>query len=115
MLEPLVSHYISHIGHGKTTLTSAITQYLSKLNMTKFYKYEEIDKTPEEKKEELPSTVPPSSTSPHYSHVDCPGHADYIKNVITRASKMDGGILVVSASDSTMPQTKEHILLCRQI
>jgi len=109
---------IGHIDHGKTTLTSAITKYLSELGKAKYSDYGSIDKHPEEKKRGITinsTTVEYSSEKRHYAHIDCPGHIDYIKNMITGAAHMDGGILVVSAVDGVMPQSKEHILLCRQI
>jgi elongation factor Tu len=109
---------IGHIDHGKTTLTSAITKYLSTRSGGNFIKYEDIDKAPEEKKRGITinsTTVEYTTDKRHYAHVDCPGHIDYVKNMITGAAKMDGGILVVSAQDGVMPQTREHILLCRQI
>ena len=109
---------IGHIDHGKTTLTSAITKYLSSSGGAHYYAYADIDKTEEEKKRGITinsTTVEYTTEKRHYAHVDCPGHIDYIKNMITGAAHMDGGILVVSAADGVMPQTKEHVLLCRQI
>lgn len=109
---------IGHIDHGKTTLTSAITKYLSVKGNCKYVEYENIDKAPEEKKRGITinsTTVEYHTDKRHYAHIDCPGHIDYVKNMITGAAHMDGGILVVSAVDGVMPQTKEHILLCRQI
>lgn len=109
---------IGHIDHGKTTLTSAITKVLSRQGTAEFRDYAQIDKAPEEKARGITinaTTVEYSTPTRHYGHVDCPGHIDYIKNMITGAAKMDCGILVVSASDGAMPQTKEHILLCRQV
>lgn len=109
---------IGHIDHGKTTLTSAITKYLSKLGKAEFLEYGKIDKHKEEQARGITintTTVEYITDKRHYAHVDCPGHIDYIKNMITGAAHMDGGILVVSAADGVMPQTKEHILLCRQI
>ena len=109
---------IGHIDHGKTTLTSAITKYLSDLKKGEFIDYNQIDKAPEEKKRGITintTTIEYSTDKRHYAHLDCPGHIDYIKNMITGAAHMDGGILVVSAVDGVMPQTKEHILLCKQI
>lgn len=109
---------IGHIDHGKTTLTSAITKYLQEKGKAKYLEYGSIDKAPEEKKRGITinsTTVEYSTDKRHYAHIDCPGHIDYIKNMITGAAHMDGGILVVSAADGVMPQTKEHILLCRQI
>lgn len=109
---------IGHIDHGKTTLTSAITKVLSKQGSANFIDYGSIDKAPEEKARGITintSTVEYQTAKRHYGHVDCPGHADYVKNMITGAAKMDAGILVVSATDGAMPQTREHILLCRQV
>src|SRR5216110_2082520 len=110
---------IGHIDHGKTTLTAAITKVLSKHNpKIKFRSFEEIDNAPEEKERGITiatSHVEYETANRHYAHVDCPGHADYIKNMITGAAQMDGAILVVSAADGPMPQTREHILLARQV
>jgi elongation factor Tu len=109
---------IGHVDHGKTTLTAAITLALSKLGKAKFKKYDEIDAAPEEKARGITintAHVEYETDARHYSHVDCPGHADYIKNMITGAAQMDGAILVISASDGPMPQTREHILLARQV
>jgi elongation factor Tu len=109
---------IGHVDHGKTTLTSAITYVLEKANKAKFLKYEEIDKAPEEKERGLTINIAHieyETDKRHYAHIDCPGHADYIKNMITGAAQMDGAILVVSAPDGPMPQTREHILLARQV
>mmetsp|Transcript_33777 Transcript_33777/g.24819 ORF Transcript_33777/g.24819 Transcript_33777/m.24819 type:complete len:193 (+) Transcript_33777:56-634(+) len=109
---------IGHIDHGKTTLTAAITKYLSELGKAKFKDYHDIDKAPEEKARGITinsTTIHYETDNRHYGHVDCPGHADYVKNMITGAARMDGGILVVSAADGAMPQTREHILLCRQV
>lgn len=109
---------IGHIDHGKTTLTAAITKYLSEQNATAFKDYADIDKSPEEKARGITinaTTIEYETPGRHYGHVDCPGHADYVKNMITGAARMDGGILVVSAADGAMPQTREHILLCRQV
>mmetsp|Transcript_27193 Transcript_27193/g.19587 ORF Transcript_27193/g.19587 Transcript_27193/m.19587 type:complete len:224 (+) Transcript_27193:95-766(+) len=109
---------IGHIDHGKTTLTAAITKYLSDKNNAKFQDYSDIDRAPEEKARGITinaTTIEYESDNRHYGHVDCPGHADYVKNMITGAARMDGGILVVSAADGAMPQTREHILLCRQV
>jgi len=109
---------IGHIDHGKTTLTAAITKYLAEKGHAKFSDYADIDKAPEEKARGITinaSTIEYETESRHYGHVDCPGHADYVKNMITGAARMDGGILVVSATDGAMPQTREHILLCRQV
>jgi len=109
---------IGHVDHGKTTLTSAITMILSKVGKAGFLKYEDIDKAPEEKERGLTiniTHVEYETDKRHYAHIDCPGHADYIKNMITGAAQMDGAILVVSAPDGPMPQTREHILLARQV
>ncbi|NLM16122.1 MAG: elongation factor Tu [Candidatus Riflebacteria bacterium] len=109
---------IGHIDHGKTTLTSAITMKAAINTGAKIMKYDEIDKAPEEKARGITistSHVEYETPTRHYAHVDCPGHADYIKNMITGAAQMDGAILVVSATDGAMPQTKEHILLARQV
>lgn len=109
---------IGHVDHGKTTLTAAITKHLSERNNSTFKDYADIDKAPEEKARGITinaTTIEYETDSRHYGHVDCPGHADYVKNMITGAARMDGGILVVSAADGAMPQTREHILLCRQV
>ncbi|MFH1826913.1 MAG: elongation factor Tu [bacterium] len=109
---------IGHVDHGKTTLTSAIHNILSKKGLAKDMKYEEIDKAPEEKARGLTINIHHSeyeTEKRHYAHIDAPGHADYIKNMITGAAQMDGAILVVSAPDGPMPQTKEHILLAQQV
>ncbi len=109
---------IGHVDHGKTTLTSAITKVLSKQGMAQATEYEEIDKAPEERERGLTINVFHAEYETelrHYAHVDCPGHRDYIKNMITGAAQMDGAILVVSAADGPMPQTREHILLARQV
>jgi elongation factor Tu len=109
---------IGHVDHGKTTLTAAITKVLEKKGMAKFMAYDQIDKAPEERERGVTiniAHVEYETTSRHYAHVDCPGHADYIKNMITGAAQMDGAILVVSAADGPMPQTREHILLARQV
>ncbi len=109
---------IGHVDHGKTTLTSAIHFVLSKKGLAKFLKYEEIDKAPEEKARGVTINLHHSeyeTEKRHYAHIDAPGHADYIKNMITGAAQMDGAILVVSAADGPMPQTREHILLARQV
>jgi elongation factor Tu len=109
---------IGHIDHGKTTLTAAITLYLSKKGGAKFRSFDSIDNAPEEKARGITiatAHVEYESDKRHYAHVDCPGHADYIKNMITGAAQMDGAILVVSAYDGPMPQTREHILLARQV
>ena len=109
---------IGHVDHGKTTLTSAITKVLAKKGLAQAKSYEEIDNAPEEKARGVTINVHHAeyeTEKRHYAHVDCPGHADYVKNMITGAAQMDGGILVVSASDGPMPQTREHILLARQV
>lgn len=109
---------IGHVDHGKTTLTAAITKVLSETGGAKATNYDEIDKAPEEKARGITiSTAHVEYETPkrHYAHVDCPGHADYVKNMITGAAQMDGAILVVSAADGPMPQTREHILLARQV
>ncbi len=109
---------IGHIDHGKTTLTAAITLCLSKSGMASFVPFDQIDKAPEEKERGITiatAHVEYETKSRHYAHVDCPGHADYIKNMITGAAQMDGAILVVGADDGPMPQTREHILLARQV
>ena len=109
---------IGHVDHGKTTLTAAITMYSATKGLAKEMKYDEIDKAPEEKARGITintAHVEYETASRHYAHVDCPGHADYVKNMITGAAQMDGAILVVAASDGPMPQTREHILLARQV
>jgi elongation factor Tu len=109
---------IGHIDHGKTTLTAAITTILAKKGLATAKKYDEIDAAPEEKERGITintAHVEYQTASRHYAHVDCPGHADYVKNMITGAAQMDGAILVVAATDGPMPQTKEHILLARQV
>ena len=109
---------IGHVDHGKTTTTAAITKYLSLLGKAKFEAYDEIDGAPEEKARGITintAHVEYETDNRHYAHVDCPGHADYVKNMITGAAQMDGAILVVSAADGPMPQTREHILLARQV
>ena len=109
---------IGHVDHGKTTLSAAITQHCAKKFGDKALKYDEIDNAPEEKERGITINtrhLEYQSNKRHYAHIDCPGHADYIKNMITGAAQMDGAILVVSAPDSVMPQTKEHILLARQV
>jgi len=109
---------IGHIDHGKTTLTAAITTILSKSGLAQARKYDEIDAAPEEKERGITintAHVEYQTANRHYAHVDCPGHADYVKNMITGAAQMDGAILVVAATDGPMPQTKEHILLARQV
>ena len=109
---------IGHIDHGKTTLTAAITTILAKSGLATAKKYDEIDAAPEEKERGITintAHVEYQTKNRHYAHVDCPGHADYVKNMITGAAQMDGAILVVAATDGPMPQTKEHILLARQV
>jgi len=109
---------IGHVDHGKTTLTAAITHILSQKGLAKAKTYEEIDNAPEEKERGLTINVHHAeyeTNKRHYAHVDCPGHADYVKNMITGAAQMDGAILVVSAADGPMPQTREHVLLARQV
>ena len=109
---------IGHVDHGKTSLTSAITQYLWKKGLANYVPFDQIDKAPEEKERGVTinlAHVEYETEKRHYAHVDCPGHADYIKNMITGAAQMDGAILVVSAADGPMPQTREHILLARQV
>ena len=109
---------IGHVDHGKTTLTAAITKVLEKQGKAKFLAYDQIDKAPEERERGVTiniAHVEYETDKRHYAHVDCPGHADYIKNMITGAAQMDGAILVVSAADGPMPQTREHILLARQV
>jgi elongation factor Tu len=109
---------IGHIDHGKTTLTAAITTILAQKGMAEAKKYDEIDAAPEEKERGITintAHVEYQTANRHYAHVDCPGHADYVKNMITGAAQMDGAILVVAATDGPMPQTKEHILLARQV
>ena len=109
---------IGHVDHGKTTTTAAITKYLGLLGKAKYEAYDQIDSAPEEKERGITintAHVEYETDKRHYAHVDCPGHADYVKNMITGAAQMDGAILVVSASDGPMPQTREHILLARQV
>src|SRR3989454_10160239 len=109
---------IGHVDHGKTTLTAAITKVLEKQGFAKFVAFDQIDKAPEERERGITiaiAHVEYETDKRHYAHVDCPGHADYIKNMITGAAQMDGAILVVSAPDGPMPQTREHILLARQV
>jgi len=109
---------IGHVDHGKTTLTAALTKVLGMQGLAEFMAYDQIDNAPEEKARGLTisiSHVEYETANRHYAHVDCPGHADYIKNMITGAAQMDGAILVVSAPDGPMPQTREHILLARQV
>ena len=109
---------IGHVDHGKTTLTAAITKVLSEKGLAQFTAYDQIDKAPEERARGITiatAHVEYATENRHYAHVDCPGHADYVKNMITGAAQMDGAILVVSAADGPMPQTREHILLARQV
>ena len=109
---------IGHVDHGKTTLTAAMTKYLAKTGGAEFVPFDEIDKAPEEKARGITiatAHVEYETANRHYAHVDCPGHADYIKNMITGAAQMDGAVLVVGADDGPMPQTREHILLARQV
>lgn len=109
---------IGHIDHGKSTLTAAITKYLSLKGLAQYVPYDQIDKAPEEKARGITiniTHVEYQTEKRHYAHIDCPGHADYIKNMITGAAQMDGAILVVAATDGPMPQTREHVLLARQV
>jgi elongation factor Tu len=109
---------IGHVDHGKTTLTAAITKYCATKGLAQFMAYDQIDKAPEERERGITiatAHVEYQTAKRHYAHVDCPGHADYVKNMITGAAQMDGAILVVSAADGPMPQTREHILLARQV
>ncbi|OFZ40169.1 MAG: translation elongation factor Tu, partial [Bdellovibrionales bacterium GWC1_52_8] len=109
---------IGHVDHGKTTLTAAITTVLAKKGLAKARAYDQIDNAPEEKERGITintTHVEYATENRHYAHVDCPGHADYVKNMITGAAQMDGAVLVVSAADGPMPQTREHILLARQV
>jgi elongation factor Tu len=109
---------IGHVDHGKTTLTAAITKTLASKGGAKAMAYDEIDGAPEERERGVTintAHVEYETDARHYAHVDCPGHADYIKNMITGAAQMDGAILVVSAADGPMPQTREHVLLARQV
>ena len=109
---------IGHVDHGKTSLTAAITKVLAETGGATFTAYDQIDKAPEEKARGITIStahVEYETKKRHYAHVDCPGHADYVKNMITGAAQMDGAILVVSAADGPMPQTREHILLARQV
>ena len=109
---------IGHVDHGKTTLTAAITKVLATRGLAEFVSFDQIDKAPEERERGITiatAHVEYQTKNRHYAHVDCPGHADYIKNMITGAAQMDGAILVVSAADGPMPQTREHILLARQV
>src|SRR5512133_2558931 len=109
---------IGHVDHGKTSLTAAITKVLAETGGATFVAYDQIDKAPEEKERGITiqiAHVEYETKNRHYAHIDCPGHADYVKNMITGAAQMDGAILVVSAADGPMPQTREHILLARQV
>ena len=109
---------IGHVDHGKTTLTAAITTVLAKKGFAEAFNYADIDKAPEEKERGITintAHVEYQTENRHYAHVDCPGHADYVKNMITGAAQMDGAILVVSAADGPMPQTREHILLASRV
>src|SRR5689334_23485400 len=109
---------IGHVDHGKTTLTAAITDILSKKGLAEKKNYDEIDGAPEEKERGITintAHVEYATANRHYAHVDCPGHADYVKNMVTGAAQMDGAIIVVAATDGPMPQTREHILLARQV
>src|SRR4030088_2918462 len=109
---------IGHIDHGKTTLTAAITKVLSSKKLAQFTAFDQIDKAPEERERGITiaiAHVEYQTENRHYAHVDCPGHADYIKNMITGAAQMDGAILVVGANDGAMPQTREHVLLAHQV
>src|SRR6187397_1784766 len=109
---------IGHVDHGKTTLTAAITKVLARTGEAKYVAYDQIDKAPEERARGITiaiAHVEYETANRHYAHVDCPGHADYVKNMITGAAQMDGAILVVSAADGPMPQTREHVLLARQV
>ncbi|OGW08131.1 MAG: translation elongation factor Tu [Nitrospinae bacterium RIFCSPLOWO2_12_39_16] len=109
---------IGHVDHGKTTLTASITEVLSKKGLAEYIPYDQIDKAPEERERGITISIAHieyQTANRHYAHVDCPGHADYVKNMITGAAQMDGAILVVSAADGPMPQTREHILLARQV
>src|SRR6186997_372786 len=109
---------IGHVDHGKTTLTAAITKTLAAKKLADFVPFDQIDKAPEERERGITiatAHVEYQSKARHYAHVDCPGHADYVKNMITGAAQMDGAVLVVSAADGPMPQTREHVLLARQV
>src|SRR5688572_28622942 len=109
---------IGHVDHGKTTLTAALTKVMAEMHGGEFKAFDQIDKTPEERERGITITtahVEYQSDTRHYAHIDCPGHADYVKNMITGAAQMDGAILVVSAAEGAMPQTREHILLARQV
>jgi len=109
---------IGHVDHGKSTLTAAITKVLATKGLAEYVPFEQIDKAPEEKARGITiqlAHIEYETEKRHYAHIDCPGHADYVKNMITGAAQMDGAILVVSAPDSVMPQTREHVLLARQV
>ena len=109
---------IGHVDHGKTTLTAAITKVLEKQGFASFRSFDSIDNAPEEKERGITintAHIEYQTANRHYAHVDCPGHADYIKNMVTGAAQMDGAILVVAATDGPMPQTREHVLLARQV
>ena len=109
---------IGHVDHGKTTLTAAITTVLAKQGLSEIKSFDQIDNAPEEKERGITintAHVEYETAKRHYAHVDCPGHADYVKNMVTGAAQMDGAILVVAATDGPMPQTREHILLARQV
>ncbi|MEK7249004.1 MAG: GTP-binding protein, partial [Bacteroidota bacterium] len=109
---------IGHVDHGKTTLTAAITMVLAKKGLSEVRTFDSIDNAPEERERGITiatAHVEYQTANRHYAHVDCPGHADYVKNMITGAAQMDGAILVVAATDGPMPQTREHILLARQV
>src|SRR5260221_3323341 len=109
---------IGHVDHGKTTLTAAITLIQSKKSLAEIVAFDQIDKAPEDRERGITiatAHVEYQSDKRHYAHVDCPGHADYVKNMITGAAQMDGAVLVVSAADGPMPQTREHVLLARQV
>ena len=109
---------IGHVDHGKTTLTAAITKVLADAGFSEAKSFDQIDNAPEEKERGITintSHVEYQTSNRHYAHVDCPGHADYVKNMVTGAAQMDGAILVVAATDGPMPQTREHILLGRQV
>ena len=109
---------IGHVDHGKTTLTAAITRVLEKQGLASFRSFDSIDNAPEEKERGITintAHIEYQTANRHYAHVDCPGHADYVKNMVTGAAQMDGAILVVAATDGPMPQTREHILLARQV
>ena len=114
----LIVGTVGHVDHGKTTLTAAISEVLSKKGLAETIAFDQIDKAPEEKERGITIAIAHieySTENRHYAHVDCPGHADYVKNMITGAAQMDGGVLVISANDGPMPQTREHILLARQV